>query len=124
MSSYEMGDLDRQLRMAKFLAEIGYRDLACNANSQRLSVSRRLLCLGVDERILRLLWQYAHAGSTTPIRLFAWWIDKPSRAMAKIDELRKKECWTSRVLEKIVAAEPEPGEEAPIFSLSDYRKQS
>lgn len=97
----ELEDVAEQLRMASFLAEVGYRDLSKSANQQRLAVARRLWREGIDERILRMLRHYAESCGNNPVRLFCWWLDRPSRTIEKINEIRAHSEWARRSLDLV-----------------------
>lgn len=99
--SGELDDLDEILRMTHFLSsEVGYRDLSRSQNQQCLSVSRRLWREGINERILRMLFHYAQSCGDNATRLFCWWIDRPSRTIDKINEMRANEGWLARAASK------------------------
>lgn len=124
MSAPRTEDVAEVLAMVRVLAEVGYRDLSQAANQQRYAVSRRLWREGLDSRILRLLHAYAKECGQNPAGLFAWWIDKPSRTLAKVEEMRRKSVWTARMLDGIKAEGPEREEPAPIRSLNERRRQA
>lgn len=99
--SRDLDDLDEILRMTHFLsAEVGYRDLSRTQNQQCLSTCRRLWREGVNERILRMLFHYAQSCGNNPTRLFCWWMDRPSRTIEKINEMREKDGWLKKACEK------------------------
>lgn len=114
--THRLEDVGEALRMVRFLAEVGYRDLARNANQQRLALSRRLSRDGVNEPILRLLWNYAGACGESQEGLFCHWLGSPARTLAKIEEMRSKSAW----LEKAATQQQEarPPIEAVIHQLS------
>lgn len=78
------------LVMASFLTQVGYRDLAAGGNRLRLGVARRLERIGFDSRLLRLLWDYAGVTGRSQAGLFAFWMDRPSRAAQKLEEIRSQ----------------------------------
>ncbi len=94
-------DLDEILRMARVLAEAGYRELSPTANGQRIALARRLLRDGLNEDGLRMLWSYANACGKSPGGLFSYWLQLPSRTMAKVREMRLKSSWASRRVENL-----------------------
>lgn len=117
--SPELDDLDEVLRMTHFLsAEVGYRDLSRTQNQQCLSVSRRLWREGLNERLLRMLLHYAESCGDNPTRLFCWWLDRSSRVIEKVNEMREKEGWLARTLAK--QESPRNTEAAPIL---EFRKR-
>lgn len=119
MTAPQLEDVEEIMRMAHFLGEVGYRDLSRDANAQRLAVCRRLWREGVDERLLRMLRHYAESCGSTPVRLFCWWMDRPSRTIQKLNEMREREGWTKRALDRAVEAEREKQREepAPIYQF-------
>lgn len=121
MTGREVDDLEAIVAMAAFLAEVEYRNLVRNAGQQRLAVARRLWRDGIDERLLRLLFRYAGEFSATPVRLFAHWLDRPSRALEKCNEMRQRSEWTHRALEAVTREEKPKGEPAPILQ---FRRQA
>lgn len=116
MSASGVDDVAEILHMASFLAEVGYRDLALDSNHQRIAVARRLWREGIDLRLLRLLRHYADACGQNPVRLFCWWLDRPSRTVEKVNEMRARDGWTKRALDRTTAAEPSESP-APIYTL-------
>lgn len=112
-------DPAEMLRMVRVLADIGYRDLAKDANAQRLSVSRRLSREGIDARVLQLLWEYAKACDTqgSPDKLFSWWMNTPSRVLAKVQEMRTKNVWLRQTLDKVTADEKAREQEGRIVEF-------
>ena len=50
------------------------------------------------------------------MRLFCWWLDRPSRTVDKVNEMRAKDGWTKRALDRVLAAEPS-ATPAPIYTL-------
>lgn len=118
MSFSQLEDVEEIMRMASFISECGYRDLSKTQNRQCLYVARRLWREGVDDRILRLLRRFADSCGDNPVRLFCWWMDRPSRTLDKINEMRRNEKWLSRVLsEARETSAPPCGEVAPIYKL-------
>lgn len=104
--------------MAGVLGEVGYRGLSRDCNRQRLAVARRLWREGFSERLLRLLWAYAQVRGQHPDRLFAWWVDRPSRAVEKADEMRQRSEWAERLLRRMEAEEHlERGPAAPVIPM-------
>lgn len=120
-----LDDMDVVREIVLALAEAGYRELSPRCNQQRMAVARRLYREGANERLVRLLWTYAQACDKhgTPQRLFAYWMDMPSRAIAKMQEIREHEAWARFTLtntQKDVAEKPEQA--AKIIELAKWRK--
>jgi hypothetical protein len=122
MTNTRVDDIEEIMRMAHALGEIGYRDLAGDANRQRIAVCRRLWREGINERILRMLWSYAQSCGNNPIRLFSWWMDRPSRTVAKVNEMREREGWARRVLDKVVADEKAQEKAGKLYNLDERRR--
>lgn len=110
-------DLEEILRMANVLGEAGYRELSRTANGQRIAVARRLFREGVNEDTIKLLWAYAQECGSSPRGLFAYWIQLPSRTMAKIQEMRTKRTWAKNRAEEIA----KKGRVAPIIDMLSRR---
>lgn len=115
---------DEILTMVRMLAEIGYRDLAKDANAQRLGVARRLANDGVGPEALELLWRYANASDTmgSPGRLFAYWMALPSRTLAKIDEMRQKNVWLRKAYDHLQSQQPAQEQPGAIYDMRSRRR--
>ena len=103
--------------MALVLHEAGYRNLAQDSTRLRLAVARRLFREGVDEVMLRLLWRYAQECGQRPAALFAHWMDRPSRTLEKLNEMRERSTWARRVLEQQVEDRKPREQAAPILQF-------
>lgn len=105
-------------RMALVLHEAEYRNLAQDSTRLRIAVARRLFREGLDEVLLRLLWRYAQECGQTPARLFAYWMDRPSRTIEKVNEMKERSAWARRVLEQNAEAQkPRREEAAPVLQF-------
>ena len=115
-------DVDQILHMASFLGEVGYRDLSKQSGQLRYAVCRRLWREGLSERLLRILYAYAESFADNPTRLFCWWLDRPSRTMDKIAEMRANSDWAKRVIHEVAREEVAREQPAPIYSIADRKK--
>lgn len=106
--------------MAQVLGEAGYRELSYTANGQRIAVARRLFREGANEQTIRLLWAYAQECGASPKGLFAYWLQLPSRTMAKIEEMRTKRSWAKSRATEIAKR----GRLAPVIDMLTRKMSS